>query len=65
MEEPMAEQLFYIWSGKEKSWWRPDAAGYTKKRMEAGIYTLAEALSHRLDSTTGSTPGNADVLVPR
>lgn len=29
-----------------KGWWKPDANGYTKKRAEAGRFSLAEALEH-------------------
>jgi len=56
--------LFFLWSSKEKAWWRSKALGYTNKRSEAGIYTVEEALACRLDSCAGNTPEGADLLVP-
>jgi hypothetical protein len=33
-----------IWSMEHGRWWRPDSAGYTKLRSEAGRYSFADAL---------------------
>lgn len=54
---------FLIWSGKEKAWWKPDGMGYTKKRSEAGVFSVEQVASHRLDRPEGDTPGNADSLI--
>lgn len=54
---------FLIWSMDHNAWWRPRAAGYTKKKSEAGRYTIEQALSHRLDGASEDTPEFADVLV--
>jgi len=33
----------YIWSGQWGSYWRPNRAGYTYNKSDAGIYTLDDA----------------------
>ena len=58
----MAQQ-FLIWSMGRKEWWRPEGAGYTKKKAEAGRYFSEEALKQRLNSAGGNIPKYADVLV--
>lgn len=50
LEEMLPELAAYfagdtclIWSGEWRKWWRPDAAGYTSDRAQAGRYLLADA----------------------
>jgi len=33
----------YIWSGQWGMYWRPNAAGYTPNKTEAGVYTISDA----------------------
>ena len=40
---PEREDLVYIWSGEHGCYWRADAAGYTRRIRDAGIYTRDEA----------------------
>ena len=54
---------FLIWSQGHKAWWRPDAMGYTKKRSEAGRYTVEGLSRCILDGADGDTPRHADVRV--
>ena len=56
--------LFHIWSNREKAWWKPGGQGYTKKKVEAGTFTVEQAGACNLDSCSGNTPAGADVLVP-
>lgn len=39
----LADELVWIWSDEHQAYWRPDAAGYTRRASAAGIYTRAEA----------------------
>lgn len=36
-------ELVHIWSGQWKAFWRPEAAGYTDKAYEAGVWLRHEA----------------------
>lgn len=69
-EGPFNKQLqeetavkFMIWSQKEKAWWRPEGLGYTKRRSEAGRFTIEEAMRHHLNGVFGDFPKSADMLV--
>lgn len=46
-----ADALVFIYSGEWKGYWGPERCGYTDRREEAGVYTLADALdaSHHCD----------------
>lgn len=35
---------FYIWSFEHKAWWKSNGYGYTFNVLEAGKYSLAEAV---------------------
>jgi hypothetical protein len=35
--------IVLIWSDEHKAWWRPDAAGYTTVRDNAGRYHIEDA----------------------
>lgn len=37
------ERVWLIWSTEHAAWWRPNWAGYTKIREEAGLYGYGEA----------------------
>ena len=38
---------YHLWTNNEdKQWWKADAKGYTRKRSQAGRFSLAEALEH-------------------
>jgi len=57
-------QKYLIWSNSHKEWWKADGMGYTKKREEAGRYTIEEAHCQALNGHKGqNTPKYADVLV--
>ena len=56
--------LFFIWSSAHKAWWKPEGMGYTKKRVEAGVFTTEEAVACNLNSCAGNSPNGADMLVP-
>ena len=32
-----------VWSNEHRGWWKPQSAGYTKSRKQAGRYSLDEA----------------------
>jgi hypothetical protein len=36
---------YIIWSNEHKAYWRPNAAGYTKAKSQAGRYSLADAIA--------------------
>jgi hypothetical protein len=38
-----AGQKVLIWSGEHLAWWRPNAAGYTTVRENAGVYLFEDA----------------------
>lgn len=54
---------FMIWSQRHEAWWKPEGAGYTKKKSEAGLFTIQEALRQNLDGVSGDIPRSADMLV--
>lgn len=40
----MSEIVYLLWSNKHSMWWRPDSQGYTEVEVEAGRYSLEEAV---------------------
>ena len=55
--------IFLIWSQRHEAWWKPKGAGYTKRRVEAGRYSLEQLRKYRLDGSTEDVPQGADFLV--
>lgn len=54
---------YLIYSFNQKAWWRANGAGYTKKRSEAGVYSVEEAERQCFAGTDhGNTP-KGDVMV--
>ncbi len=35
---------YLIWSNEHRAYWRPQSAGYTKRKSQAGRYSLDEAV---------------------
>ena len=54
---------YLIYSFSQKAWWRADGAGYTKKRTEAGLYTIEEAERQRFSGNDHGNSPKGDVLV--
>lgn len=53
---------YLVWSIEHNAWWRQNGAGYTKNRIEAGRFTLKEALEHvRSGDYIGHEPEEAIV----
>jgi hypothetical protein len=38
--------VWLVWSNEHSAWWRPNAAGYCTNVLDAGRYTLEEAMEH-------------------
>jgi hypothetical protein len=39
-------RVWLVWSNEHSAWWRPNAAGYCTNVLDAGRYTLEEAMEH-------------------
>ena len=54
---------YLIWSMDHQAWWKPKGMGYSKKKVEAGRFTIEETSRYRLDGAWDDDPSGADVLV--
>lgn len=55
---------FWIWSNRKQAWWEEGQSGYTKQRVKAGVYTLAQLWGANIrDLDQGDVPALRDVLV--
>lgn len=65
MKKKAEQRVCLIWSIEHNSWWRPNHAGYTEKREEAGRYTFTEALAvlKSANIRNDDTPNEAIVVI--
>jgi hypothetical protein len=58
------EQQYLIWSVEHCAWWKPNRAGYTYSRTEAGRYTLEEARAICIDANAPHPGMPNECMVP-
>jgi hypothetical protein len=66
----MSEELWLIWSNEHRAWWRANSCGYTQLAVDAGRYTMDEAVKicraadYRSGSLMYGTGGPPETMVP-
>lgn len=63
MSQPYDGLVWLVWSREHDAWWRPNAMGYCTSVLDAGRFTLEEAINHCNTRSRNPTEADPEVMV--